>query len=653
MKKLVLLFCVLMVCVFGSCRLNSAKSKTYSMSGLVQKGPFQVGSKVTVQEVDESLDPTGLMYTTTTKDDFGSFALSNKFSSKYVEVDCEGFYFNECANGTGDAKLILRSYGDLSVNKPLNLNILTTIAHDRIKKLVGEGKSLAQARDQAESELLVFLGIDAISGLHFYDFNLESGGSDAALLLAVSAALQNGQSVAQLSLNIADLANDFADDGVITDDALITKLRDGANRLNVQTITNNLKKHYEDRGKQVIIPDFTSYINKLKTVGGILGKPVFSLASGTYIEPQTVTITAPSGSEIYYTTDGSAPTAQSSRYTAPITIQINSDITLKAIAILNGVQSQPTVARYIVKDGRYGADYTNTTPGHFVEYVVNGYNNFDNSTPVSCKLYSIVEEGSTSNPYNTCICTDLSRGYCDGYMTAPSNGSIFAIIGSGASIAGSPYFAWYMCRLVALPKLVIFGEQFSSTTGVVYYPLKLANWKTFSDLIEVDFDSSNFSFSNSGDFADLNKQLRGTGKLLFAKNIGLVYFELKHTSASNPPNKTETMEYSGDGLASKIEFYGTCNINGVPAEGYTIAPVAWDDVSSYLSQDSYSSVSGTDGGFSLFQYAIPGSFFRLDLMAPDFSYVDFKFKVPSGVTRVNLGEIGGVQGHSYIDIPNQ
>ncbi len=50
---------------------------------------------------------------------------------------------------------------------------------------------------------------------------------------------------------------------------------------------------------------------------------------------------------IYYTTDGTAPTTASTRYTQPIVI--DKDITIKAIASLNGVTSQSVTFQYKVK----------------------------------------------------------------------------------------------------------------------------------------------------------------------------------------------------------------------------------------------------------------------------------------------------------------
>ena len=75
--------------------------------------------------------------------------------------------------------------------------------------------------------------------------------------------------------------------------------------------------------------------------------PVFSPVAGEYAVGQAVAIScATAGATIYYTTDGSTPTASSTEYTAPITI--NADTTLKAIAILGNESSNVATAEYTV-----------------------------------------------------------------------------------------------------------------------------------------------------------------------------------------------------------------------------------------------------------------------------------------------------------------
>jgi len=74
----------------------------------------------------------------------------------------------------------------------------------------------------------------------------------------------------------------------------------------------------------------------------------FSVPPGTYEAAQTVTITdATGGAQIYYTTDGTTPTAASTLYTAPIVVSASE--TLTAIATAPGFSdSLPASATYTI-----------------------------------------------------------------------------------------------------------------------------------------------------------------------------------------------------------------------------------------------------------------------------------------------------------------
>ena len=79
--------------------------------------------------------------------------------------------------------------------------------------------------------------------------------------------------------------------------------------------------------------------------------PKASLAAGTYTGTQKVTLSASSGSAIYYTTDGSAPTKKSAKYTKEISISKNT--TLKARAYKSGMaESAVMTAKYNIRTAK-------------------------------------------------------------------------------------------------------------------------------------------------------------------------------------------------------------------------------------------------------------------------------------------------------------
>lgn len=77
----------------------------------------------------------------------------------------------------------------------------------------------------------------------------------------------------------------------------------------------------------------------------------FAPAPGTYTSAQSVILSDSDGTaKIYYTTDGSTPTASSTLYTAPI--QVSTTETIKAIAIDSTKQdSNVATAAYVIQDG--------------------------------------------------------------------------------------------------------------------------------------------------------------------------------------------------------------------------------------------------------------------------------------------------------------
>ena len=91
---------------------------------------------------------------------------------------------------------------------------------------------------------------------------------------------------------------------------------------------------------------FKARIKELST----LDAPVIDPNGGSFSESCKVSITAQEGATIFYTTDGTDPTADSNKYTAPFTI--TEDATVKAIAIKeNARDSKIASAKFTKRSG--------------------------------------------------------------------------------------------------------------------------------------------------------------------------------------------------------------------------------------------------------------------------------------------------------------
>ena len=103
------------------------------------------------------------------------------------------------------------------------------------------------------------------------------------------------------------------------------------------------------------------------TVGGEVGlmAPSITPATGTYYESVEVSMKClTDGAKIYYTTDGSNPTASSTEYTGAFTIpfELGNTVTVKAVSVKDGETSNVTSASYTFADApSFGwADMFNT-----------------------------------------------------------------------------------------------------------------------------------------------------------------------------------------------------------------------------------------------------------------------------------------------------
>lgn len=261
-----LLFVIMLLTFIISCKDDNPEIITKSkLSGFVQKGPFLSSTSVTVSELSADLSQTGKTFNTQIKDNQGTFELSNlELLSPMIEMKADGFYFNEVTGEVSDSQISLYAIADISDVNSLNVNVISTLEKDRVKKLVSEGQTFAEAKKQAIKEILDIFSIEKSDIQRSEMLDINKSGDDNGILLAISAILQGYRSVSEFSELLANLRSDIAVDGKLNNETLGTALISHARFLYPNKIRENLVKRYSESGSDLQIPAFEKYISEFE-----------------------------------------------------------------------------------------------------------------------------------------------------------------------------------------------------------------------------------------------------------------------------------------------------------------------------------------------------------------------------------------------------
>jgi N-acetylneuraminic acid mutarotase len=254
----------------------TSQSKKVNINGAVEKGPFIVGSTVTINILTEEGQNTDSTIVTNTIDDLGNFRFSVE-ENELFQTTASGYYRNEVTGELSSGVLTLRSiYKSTSANEQYAyVNLLTHLVSNRVVQLINNGSiSYEQAITQAESEFLsTFEQVISTPGdTNFTSFSIFENevSSGSAYLLAISTIIyqyaidlskENGSSPdAELAQLINQIEEDFAEDGILDDDVKIARLRDTHTRINPAEVIRNVQS-WVGNSDDYEIPDLNQYLD--------------------------------------------------------------------------------------------------------------------------------------------------------------------------------------------------------------------------------------------------------------------------------------------------------------------------------------------------------------------------------------------------------
>ena len=241
--------------------ITSIKKDT--ITGFVQKGPFNNGTSITINELDADLSQTGKTYNTQIVNSQGSFEINNiELVSNYASFRADGFYFNEILGEQSTSQITLYALSDISDKSNVNVNVLSHLEKARVEYLISHGSDFQDAKIQALGEILdVFKFNLNIKGSSEF-LNIAKDGDSNAILLASSLILQGYRTEGELTELLSNISTDLKEDGVLNNTILGSQMMNHAVFLDTAAIRNNLENRYSELGIEVNIPNFEKYIKR-------------------------------------------------------------------------------------------------------------------------------------------------------------------------------------------------------------------------------------------------------------------------------------------------------------------------------------------------------------------------------------------------------
>lgn len=262
MKKQMILWACMLLFLLTGCKKDDVQyTDRYELKGKVEKGPFVRGSEVTVYELSERLERTGISYTTTVQDDQGNFDFGIlDIRSPYVEIVATGAFYNELTGEQTSGSLSLRSIADLSNQKSVNVNVFTHLETRRLLELNGGEKRFKAVSQQAHGEVLKAFGLQRFEMDEVNTYSLTDGIKGAGSLLVVSASLLKDKTETRFAEYLEELCEKLKETGTLPDDTK-EEIRKNALSIDWTKVAEGLVAKYKETGLEITVPDLSYFID--------------------------------------------------------------------------------------------------------------------------------------------------------------------------------------------------------------------------------------------------------------------------------------------------------------------------------------------------------------------------------------------------------
>ncbi|MCC8171994.1 MAG: RagB/SusD family nutrient uptake outer membrane protein [Parabacteroides sp.] len=154
----------------------------------------------------------------------------------------------------------LEALADLSDKTTVNVNLLTHLKTERVKKLLDAGMSFKEANTQAQKELLTNFGLQQYTTTDATDFSITSGTKEAGALIVFSSALLYKRSEAELTEYLSKLNQEFTEQGKLTDE-MKKEYLDNCTKLDFDRIEEHITERYRASNKEVSVPPLQYFVD--------------------------------------------------------------------------------------------------------------------------------------------------------------------------------------------------------------------------------------------------------------------------------------------------------------------------------------------------------------------------------------------------------